>query len=84
MIVALWPAESGHYPLAAYQVAFGISVGFKCITLLWFGWPWLREFGIVFLAALERTQQKTAKREMAFAFASVEGPIVHSHKEADW
>lgn len=83
VIVALWPAESGHYPLAAYQVAFGISVGFQLITLLWFGWPWLREFGRAFLAALERTQQ-SREEEMAFAFASVEGPIVDSHKEADW
>jgi MFS family permease len=36
IIVSLWPAEAGHAPAAAYEVAFGVSVVLQVVALLWF------------------------------------------------
>jgi hypothetical protein len=36
IIVSLWPAEAGHAPAAAYEVAFGVSVVLQLVALLWF------------------------------------------------
>lgn len=83
MIVAFWPSEAGHYPLAAYQAAFGISVVFQVVALLWFGWPWLRELSKPFLASFDRLR-RGREEQMAFSFVSAEGAIIDSHKEADW
>ena len=44
LMVSQWTPREGHYPLAAYQVAFGVSVLFQLLALLWFTAPWLRGF----------------------------------------
>jgi MFS family permease len=36
LVVSLWPAEAGHPPAAAYEVAFGLSVVLQLVALLWF------------------------------------------------
>jgi hypothetical protein len=36
LIVSLWPAEAGHPPAEAYEVAFGVSVLLQLAALLWF------------------------------------------------
>ncbi|WFU39181.1 MFS transporter [Bradyrhizobium sp. CB82] len=42
-ILEQWPAQDGHHPLIAYQVAFGLSVAVQIAALAWFSVPWIRE-----------------------------------------
>jgi len=42
LIVNQWAPQVGHYPLDAYQTAFGFSLALQFAALLWFAVPWLR------------------------------------------
>lgn len=42
LIVGQWPAQDGHYPVAAYQYAFAVSLAVQILALAWFIIPWLR------------------------------------------
>jgi MFS family permease len=42
LVVGQWPPQDGHYPIAAYQTAFGLSLAFQAAALLWFTIPWFR------------------------------------------
>lgn len=42
VILEQWPLQDGHYPLAAYQVAFGVNVLMQLAALAWFAVPGLR------------------------------------------
>ena len=44
LIVNQWTPQDGHYPLDAYQTAFGFSLALQFAALLWFAVPWLRSF----------------------------------------
>jgi predicted MFS family arabinose efflux permease len=44
LIVNQWAPQDGHYPLDAYQTAFGFSLALQFAALLWFAVPWLRSF----------------------------------------
>jgi len=44
LVVEQWPSQDGHYPVAAYQAAFGLSLALQAATLTWFAVPWLRSF----------------------------------------
>ncbi|UFZ02637.1 MFS transporter [Bradyrhizobium ontarionense] len=39
LLVAQWSQQSGHYPVVAYQVAFGVNVALQAAALLWFTIP---------------------------------------------
>jgi antirestriction factor ArdC-like protein len=45
LVVEQWPAHEGHYPVAAYQAAFGLSLALQAAALAWFAIPWLQTFG---------------------------------------
>jgi predicted MFS family arabinose efflux permease len=45
LVVGQWPAQDGHYPVAAYQTGFGLSVALQLAALVWFAIPWIRLFG---------------------------------------
>jgi len=62
VVVEQWPSQDGHYPVAAYQAAFGLSLALQGATLVWFAIPWLRTFGehFYFLFA-PRLRSVTAK-----------------------
>nr|WP_239629812.1 MFS transporter [Bradyrhizobium sp. I71] len=45
LVIAQWPAQNGHYPTVAYQVAFGLSTALQVVALVWFAIPWLRTVG---------------------------------------
>jgi hypothetical protein len=58
--------QDGHYPVAAYQAAFGFSLALQAAALVWFAIPWLRTFGkhFYFLFApppAEREMQANAR-----------------------
>ena len=40
LILEQWPANDGHRPVQAYQVAFGLNVAVQVATLVWFALPW--------------------------------------------
>jgi predicted MFS family arabinose efflux permease len=44
LIVNQWVPQDGHYPVEAYQAAFGLSLSLQAVTLAWFAVPWLRSF----------------------------------------
>ena len=44
LIVNQWAPQDGHYPLDAYQTAFGFGLALQFAALLWFAVPWLRSF----------------------------------------
>ena len=44
LVVNQWAPQDGHYPLDAYQTAFGVSLALQFAALLWFAVPWLRSF----------------------------------------
>ncbi|WP_375778926.1 nitrate/nitrite transporter [Bradyrhizobium sp. ma5] len=39
LILEHWPLEAGHYPLIAYQVAFGVNMLLQLAALVWFSVP---------------------------------------------
>ncbi|MGY4447480.1 MFS family permease [Bradyrhizobium sp. i1.3.1] len=42
LILEQWPLEAGHYPLTAYQTAFGVNALLQVAALVWFAAvPWL-------------------------------------------
>ncbi|MGY4501330.1 MFS family permease [Bradyrhizobium sp. GM24.11] len=41
LILEQWPREAGHYPLIAYQTAFGANVLLQFAALVWLAVPWL-------------------------------------------
>ncbi|MGV7215157.1 MFS transporter [Bradyrhizobium sp. UFLA05-112] len=45
LILEQWPVQDGHYPLIAYQVAFGLSLALQVVALAWSSIPWIRELG---------------------------------------
>lgn len=44
LIINQWTPQDGHYPLAAYQAAFGISLALQVLALLCFAVPWIWSF----------------------------------------
>jgi hypothetical protein len=44
-VVGQWPSQEGHYPVVAYQVAFGLTLALQAAALVWFAMPWIRTFG---------------------------------------
>ena len=44
LVVGQWPSQDGHYPVVAYQAAFGLSLALQTAALVWFAMPWIRTF----------------------------------------
>ncbi len=44
LIINQWTPKDGHYPIDAYQAAFGLSLALQVTALVWFAAPWLRSF----------------------------------------
>ena len=45
LVVGRWPSQDGHYPIAAYQTAFGLSIALQLAALVWFAIPWIQMLG---------------------------------------
>jgi predicted MFS family arabinose efflux permease len=77
LILNQWMPQQGHYPLAAYQAAFGVSLACQVAALVWFAMPWIRTFG------------RNAFREPPGSLAesgssSIDGPILEACAGGDW
>ena len=44
LIVSNWSPQDGHYPVIAYQTAFGLCLALQAAALVWFVVPWLVSF----------------------------------------
>jgi type IV secretory pathway TrbF-like protein len=45
LVLQQWTSPDGHYPVIAYQVAFGINLGLQIAALAWFELPRVRGLG---------------------------------------
>ena len=45
LVIGQWASQDGHYPVAAYQAAFGLCLALQTAALAWFAMPWIRTFG---------------------------------------
>jgi ParB family chromosome partitioning protein len=83
VIVGQWAPEDGHYPVAAYQAAFGITLGLQAAALVWFSVPSFRALAKRLHPLFARSP---ADRDgMAeFAMVPVEGFILPAHEEVEW
>jgi MFS family permease len=83
MILAQWSPQAGHYPVEAYQSAFGLSIVFQAVALIWFATPWLRDRTRRFFHVFA---QPDARLESQLQFVSVptEAPVFEVSQGADW
>jgi hypothetical protein len=83
LVVGQWSSQDGHYPIAAYQTAFGISLALQAAALLWFALPWFR-------ALVNNLQLSFAPRKpgqdswVGFVSVPVEGPILEMNEQTEW
>ena len=81
LVVGQWLPQDGHYPVVAYQVAFGLSAGFQVVALLWFAGPWLRNLSKNLFAWFARPH---ADREIAFVAIPNQGAMFDTHEVTEW
>jgi type IV secretory pathway TrbF-like protein/sugar phosphate permease len=54
LILGQWTSQAGHYPVIAYQFAFGLILAMQIVALAWFELPRVRTFGSNLIRALRR------------------------------
>jgi MFS family permease len=74
LIVNQWASQDGHYPVIAYQAAFGLNLTIQAAALIWFALPWLRSF--IPIAAPDV--------QVNFASVAAEGSILEPSHVMDW
>jgi len=77
LIVGHWTPQDGHYPVVAYQAAFGVSLALQAAALAWFTVPWLR-----ILARKLYVSFAPPDEEAAFVPATAEGSVLE--QGVDW
>jgi MFS family permease len=83
LVVEQWPSQDGHYPVAAYQVAFGLSLALQATTLVWFAIPWLGMFGkhFFFLFAPPSAERDS---QIALVTAPLDGAVLEASERMEW
>jgi sugar phosphate permease len=76
LVVEQWPSQDGHYPVAAYQAAFGLCLALQVAALVWFAMPWIRTFG--------RKGFAEPSGSPAGSGSSIDGPILEACAGIDW
>ena len=78
LVVEQWLPHDGHYPVVAYQAAFGLSLALQAVALAWFAMPWIRTtFG--------RNAVGDPPESLAgIGGSSIDGPIVEATAGVDW
>jgi MFS family permease len=77
LVVGQWPSQDGHYPVAAYQAAFGLCLALQVAALVWFAVPWIRTFG-------GNAFGEPAGSAAGSGSSPVDGPIFEACAGADW
>jgi MFS family permease len=76
-VVGQWPSHEGHYPVVAYQVAFGLTLAFQAAALVWFAMPWIRTLG-------RNAFGESPGRLAGSSGPSIDGPILETCATGDW
>ncbi len=76
LVVEQWPSQDGHYPVAAYQAAFGLSLVLQAAALVWFAMPWIPTFG--------RKVFAEPSGGPAGSGSFIDGPILEACAGIDW
>ena len=79
LVVSHWAPQDGHYPVAAYQAAFGVSLALQVAALAWFAVPWL---GV--LAGKLYVSFTPPEEEAAFVPVTAEGSVLEPSQGLDW
>jgi predicted MFS family arabinose efflux permease len=82
LIVNQWTPQDGHYPIDAYQAAFGFSLALQAIALLWFVVPWLGS--LVSSLSLSCAPSAGLDGEPALMPAASEGAILEASPGGEW
>ena len=83
LIVAHWSPQGGHYPVVAYQTAFGLGIALQAIALIWFAVPWIRGLGEQLSAAFAHPDAGPAG-QLELVLAPAEGSILEGSQGSDW
>ena len=83
LIVGNWSTQGGHYPVVAYQTAFGLSIVLQAIALIWFSVPWLRGLGKHLSSAFEHPDASPAI-QLELVLAPAEGSVLEGSHGLDW
>jgi hypothetical protein len=83
VVVEQWPSQDGHYPVAAYQAAFGLSLALQAATLTWFAVPWLRGF-VRHLYLLFAPLQAGPDDQLALVATAAEGSVPEASQGVEW
>ena len=77
LVVGQWPSQDGHYPVVAYQAAFGLCVALQAAALVWFAVPWIR--------TLSRNVFGEPSGSLTGSGGSyIDGPILEAGAGGDW
>jgi hypothetical protein len=79
LIVASWAPEAGHYPLVAYQAAFGLTLLLQAVALVWFAVPWFGQFVRLLSSPPARPDD-----EVTFVQPAAEGLILEGSQGIEW
>jgi hypothetical protein len=78
LVVEQWLPHEGHYPVVAYQAAFGLSLALQAAALAWFAMPWIR-------SAFGRNAVGEPPASLAgTGGSSIDGPILEATAGVDW
>ena len=83
VVVEQWPSQDGHYPIAAYQAAFGLSLALQVTALAWFAVPWFQTFGkhFYFLFASPPSERDS---QVALVTLPLDGAVLEAHERPEW
>jgi MFS family permease len=83
LIIGQWSPQDGHYPLAAYQSAFGLSLALQAAALVWFAMPWLQTLGNYLYRSFARPPADRDS-QAGFIAVPVEGAVPEAHEAMEW
>src|ERR1700747_3145067 len=77
LIVDQWTPQDGHYPLAAYRAAFGLSLALQAAAMVWFAMPWIRTVG-------RNAFSEPSGSLAGSSDSSIDGPTLEACAGGDW
>jgi MFS family permease len=83
LIVGQWAPQDGHYPIAAYQSAFGFSLALQAAALVWFAIPWFRTFGKRLYLSFARPPAERAG-QTRLVTVPLEGTVLEACERMEW
>lgn len=83
LVVEQWPSQDGHYPVAAYQAAFGLSLALQAATLTWFAVPWFSSL-VRQIYLLFKPLHTGPDHQTALVPTAAEGTVLEASQVVEW